>query len=275
MGPTSPIDRVPARREDRRPGADVPVRHLHHSRDARGPAGHVDPLRLRAQGPAGRPADHRQLFRRGANARRRAPLPAGDRLAPARAARRRRYEVDRALCSAFCRRRRLPRSKRDARADRAARRARCAARPLRAAAAGRRGARDRRLPGAADAAAALPGGRAQQAARRHGPQGRQHADPLRPAGDGDAAGHLDRAASSRACASAPRGRSASASSSAKRFPRWKPTARSVRCEVSEGRYASTLALRGRERQAEERRLALESGAGRASLHGRRARAAAA
>ena len=47
--------------------------------------GAVDPVRLRRQGPAGRPADHGAALRRGAAARRRAPLPAGDRLAPARA----------------------------------------------------------------------------------------------------------------------------------------------------------------------------------------------
>ena len=40
-------DRVPARRQDRRPGADVPERHLHHPGAARRAAGTVDPLRLR------------------------------------------------------------------------------------------------------------------------------------------------------------------------------------------------------------------------------------
>ena len=46
-GPDRADDRVRARREGRRPGADVPERHLHHRRQPRRAAGHVDPLRLR------------------------------------------------------------------------------------------------------------------------------------------------------------------------------------------------------------------------------------
>src|SRR6185369_15148884 len=81
------LDRLPAGRQVRRSGTDVSERHLHHSCAARGPARTVDSLRLRCEGPAGRAADHGQLFRRGENAGRRAPLPAGHRLAPARARR--------------------------------------------------------------------------------------------------------------------------------------------------------------------------------------------
>ena len=50
MGPTVSVDRVQDRRQGRRSGADVPVRHLHHCRAARRPAGHVDSLRLRRNG---------------------------------------------------------------------------------------------------------------------------------------------------------------------------------------------------------------------------------
>ena len=197
-------------------------------------------------------------------------LPAGDRLAPARA------EGDAAmrcclpLLLAACP---LPAvaagSERVARTDRAARRARGAAQPLRHAAQPDGSARaDRRVPDPAHAAAALPRRRAQQAARRHLPQGRQFADPLRPAGDRDAAGHLDAAASSRARATARAGRSASASSSARPFPRWTATAPACAARAAEGRYASTLAYAVEQRQAEEPGVALEGGAGGPYLRGR-------
>src|SRR5262245_25488472 len=73
------------RRQGRRSGADVPERHLHHSGAAGRPARAVDSLRLRPPGAAGRPAVDGQLFFGSAASRRRAPLSAGDGLAPARA----------------------------------------------------------------------------------------------------------------------------------------------------------------------------------------------
>ena len=39
LGPTAPTTAFEHRREDRRPGADVPQRHLHHPGAARRPAG--------------------------------------------------------------------------------------------------------------------------------------------------------------------------------------------------------------------------------------------
>ena len=50
-------------------------------RQSRGPARHVDPVRLRREGPAGGAADHGQALRGSAAAQCRAPVPAGDRLA--------------------------------------------------------------------------------------------------------------------------------------------------------------------------------------------------
>ena len=47
MGPTSPSVAFALRRQERRPGADVPVRHLHHRRQPGRPARHVDSLRFR------------------------------------------------------------------------------------------------------------------------------------------------------------------------------------------------------------------------------------
>jgi hypothetical protein len=57
--------RLGARREGRRPGADVPVRHLHHRGEPRRPARPVAPGRLRRRRPAGGPAADRRLLRRG------------------------------------------------------------------------------------------------------------------------------------------------------------------------------------------------------------------
>ena len=76
---------VRARRQDQRSGDDVPERHLHDRRESCGPAGDLGAMRPDA-GAAGRPADHRSAFWRGAAAERRASLPARDRLASARAA---------------------------------------------------------------------------------------------------------------------------------------------------------------------------------------------
>src|SRR5882762_7655636 len=75
--------RVRARREKRRPGADVPGRHLHRSRTAGRAAGALGALRLRRQGTARGPAADGKLLLRGGAARHCAPLSAGDRLAPA------------------------------------------------------------------------------------------------------------------------------------------------------------------------------------------------
>src|ERR1043165_654995 len=80
-------DGVPDRREERRPGADVPERHLYRLSPARRLSRVVDPLRLRRRRPADRSAAHRQPFFRSAAARRRTSLPAGERLAFAGAAR--------------------------------------------------------------------------------------------------------------------------------------------------------------------------------------------
>jgi aspartyl-tRNA(Asn)/glutamyl-tRNA(Gln) amidotransferase subunit A len=50
------------RRKGRRSGGDVPRRHLHAGGSLAGHAGHEHPLRLRRQGPPGRPADHGNYF---------------------------------------------------------------------------------------------------------------------------------------------------------------------------------------------------------------------
>ena len=268
MGPTSPSTAFPLGAK-----ADDPVQMYLNDiftipAPLAGPAGPVDPLRLR------RARACRSACRSWAtiSPRRKcsAPRTATSRRPTGTCAcrRRRRYEVDCACCLAFCRCAGLAQEANETRELIGQLGGRAALLNLYA---------TRQPDGAARVtgdylvlpthAAALPGGRAQQAARRHRPQGRQRRRsstagrrrrPCRAPG---------RAACSRACATAPAGRSASASNSAKRFPRWTPTARSVRCEVSEGRYASTLALRGRERQAEERRLALE-GVARASIPAR-------
>src|SRR5207302_2025339 len=75
--------RVRARHEKRRPGADVPGRYLHRSRAARRAAGPLGAVRLRRQGIARGAAADGGLLLRGAAARHRAPLSAGERLAPA------------------------------------------------------------------------------------------------------------------------------------------------------------------------------------------------
>ena len=84
VGPTAPDGRLPTRRERRRSGADVPERHLHDRRStSTGAAGHVDPMRLRRQGPADRAADRQGNYfdeARMLDAAHR--VPAGDRLAP-------------------------------------------------------------------------------------------------------------------------------------------------------------------------------------------------
>ena len=68
--------RVRPRRQDCRSGPDVPWRHLHHRRESRRPSRDVDSVRIRRRRTAGRPAAHRQLFRGGAHAQRRASVPA-------------------------------------------------------------------------------------------------------------------------------------------------------------------------------------------------------
>ena len=77
--------RLAARRQARRPGRRLPGRHLHPAGQPGRPARHERAGRLRRRRPAGRAAAHRQLFRRRHAAARGARLPAGDRLAPARA----------------------------------------------------------------------------------------------------------------------------------------------------------------------------------------------
>src|SRR5581483_10403208 len=76
--------RLRDRRQGVRPGADVPLRHLHRPREPRGTSGAVDPVRGGRSRAARRPAPGRRLLLGGAPARDRAPLPAGERLAPAR-----------------------------------------------------------------------------------------------------------------------------------------------------------------------------------------------
>ena len=85
LGPTAPTTAFELGAQDRGPGADVPRRHLHHPGAARRAARAFGSLRLRRRGPAGRAAAHGPAFFRGPAARRRAPVPAGDRLASARA----------------------------------------------------------------------------------------------------------------------------------------------------------------------------------------------
>src|SRR6185369_14358374 len=68
-------------REDRRSRADVSQRHFHHCGEPHGGARDFDPVRIRWTGPADRAASARQLFRRGEDPRRRAPVPGSDRLA--------------------------------------------------------------------------------------------------------------------------------------------------------------------------------------------------
>ena len=64
--PTAPDHRVPARREDRRSAADVPLRHLHHLGEPRRPARRSSlPCGFDARRPADRPAAHRPAVRRG------------------------------------------------------------------------------------------------------------------------------------------------------------------------------------------------------------------
>jgi aspartyl-tRNA(Asn)/glutamyl-tRNA(Gln) amidotransferase subunit A len=71
--------------EGQGPGADVPRGPVHDPGEPRGVAGALDPVRLRREGAPGRVAGHRRLLERGAHAARGARLPAGDRLAHARA----------------------------------------------------------------------------------------------------------------------------------------------------------------------------------------------
>ena len=75
------------RRQDRRPHHHVSERHLHHRRQSRRSAGGLGAVRLRA-GPAGRTADRRAAFCRGARAQRRARAasgrPTGTRACPGR-----------------------------------------------------------------------------------------------------------------------------------------------------------------------------------------------
>src|SRR6185436_4056178 len=79
------------RRERRRSGADVPERHLHGLREPDRCACDVDPVRLRSQWPARRAATAGTLLRRGEAHRRRASLPASDRLAQTGPHARRKY----------------------------------------------------------------------------------------------------------------------------------------------------------------------------------------
>ena len=74
-----------ARREERRPGGRLPGRHLHAAGKPGRPARHERAGGLRRGRHAGRPATDRQLFPGRHAAARRARVPAGDRLAPARA----------------------------------------------------------------------------------------------------------------------------------------------------------------------------------------------
>ena len=69
LGPTAPTYGLRARRQDRRPGADVPQRHFHHRRQPHRRTGAVDTLRLRRSRTAGRDAAAGQLFPRSAAAR--------------------------------------------------------------------------------------------------------------------------------------------------------------------------------------------------------------
>ena len=72
--------RVPHRREDRRPAADVPVRRLHDPGEPGRPARRSSlPCGFDDGRPADRPADHRPAVRRGGRAARGARLRAGDR----------------------------------------------------------------------------------------------------------------------------------------------------------------------------------------------------
>ena len=59
VAPTSPTVRVPLRREDGRPGGDVPRRRLHAAGEHGRPARHVDPVRPLRR-PAGRAPAHRR-----------------------------------------------------------------------------------------------------------------------------------------------------------------------------------------------------------------------
>src|SRR6201984_3702388 len=77
--------RVQARCQDRRPGADVSERYFHRRRQPDRRPRDVDSLRLRPQRPADRTADSGQLFRGSADPQCRASIPAGNRLAQARA----------------------------------------------------------------------------------------------------------------------------------------------------------------------------------------------
>ena len=81
--------RLAARRAERRPGRQLPGRHLHAAGEPGRPARDEHSGRLRRRRHAGRPAAGRQLLRRRHAAARRARVPAGDRLARARAAARR------------------------------------------------------------------------------------------------------------------------------------------------------------------------------------------
>ena len=78
--------RVAARRAERRPGRELPRRHLHAAGEPGRPARHERSGGLRRRRHAGRPAADRQLLRRRHAAARGARVPAGDRLARARAA---------------------------------------------------------------------------------------------------------------------------------------------------------------------------------------------
>src|SRR6185312_12485288 len=79
------VDGVRARRQGRRPARDVPERRVHDPGEPRGPAGHVDPVRLH-RGAARGPAAARPAARRGDAVRRRRRLSARHRLAHAEAA---------------------------------------------------------------------------------------------------------------------------------------------------------------------------------------------
>src|SRR5690606_7044034 len=77
--------RLPDRRQGGGSRADVPERHFHHAGTAGRPARAVDPLRLRFPRASGRAAAHGSAFFRAHAPRRSASLPAGNRLASARA----------------------------------------------------------------------------------------------------------------------------------------------------------------------------------------------
>ena len=83
MGPTapSPASKFGAKTDD---PADVPERHLHDRREPDRHAGDLDPRGLYEVRAADRAADPGRLLCRGTRAERRAPFPAGDRLACAR-----------------------------------------------------------------------------------------------------------------------------------------------------------------------------------------------